>query len=498
MKTSRLILVLVLLTVARFWLAIQNEPSPSEAYFWLLGQRPAWGYLDGPPGGPLLARLFTDAFGDRFGLAAMGPIFGFIASLAFLSGARRFTGTAAAAYATVGLNLLPLFNEQTVRASAFAPAFAFSLLALAAFSRIISREGSPTVAWLLTGVAAGLATLVHLGAAAVLPMCLLGAIASNRSRRDFLSFGPYVALLVAGVCVLPALRWNEENDGIWFAATTIHSALSTPLHSLPVQLASAALGVSPLLFFGLAVSLIAGLIHFRNRHPRELLTLAVAPAALWLFSPPGSLGSGFAFLLATTPILLLAGYQAVQIRAEIWRVWIAMTLLLAAFFSTASVLSRRPSEAEAWTRTAQIVDELARSEPDLPGGGRFIIADSPVTAAALIFYGGWANRTPWPPVFVRESQAMESQFSLWPRYDDFVETGAPPADENFVEQTASNPFIGRSALYITTETPESLPSVILSGFESVTPWEGIDFRRGDSLRQKLQILRCDLYQSVPL
>ena len=100
-----------------------------------------------------------------------------------------------------------------------------------------------------------------------------------------------------------------------------------------------------------------------------------------------------------------------------------------------------------------------------------------------------------PAVYERESQDISSQFGLWPGYDDFVETDRV-VDEYFTEQKGENPFVGRSALYLSREAPDELPQTIKAGFESVTFLEQLPPAGGDGA--PLYLYFCLNYQTVPL
>ena len=61
-----------------------------------------------------------------------------------------------------------------------------------------------------------------------------------------------------------------------------------------------------------------------------------------------------------------------------------------------------------------------------------------------------------------------------------------------------NPFLGRTALYITDRAEERPPSSIKGGFEQVEMIACIDqTRRGLPLRQ-LRVFACRGYRSMPL
>ena len=64
------------------------------------------------------------------------------------------------------------------------------------------------------------------------------------------------------------------------------------------------------------------------------------------------------------------------------------------------------------------------------------------------------------------------------------------ADEYFTEQKGVNPFMGRNALYLGAD----LPQTIGAAFENVTPLSRIVLPGG----RKLTIFLCLNYQTLPL
>jgi hypothetical protein len=210
------------------------------------------------------------------------------------------------------------------------------------------------------------------------------------------------------------------------------------------------------------------------------------------------------------------------------------------------------SRLRGWRTTAETVENFRKDFEQKQGAPVFLIANKYQTAAALSFYmkEPRVEGSGHPPVYIPESQAIENQFSFWPRYDELVDLrqvgrevlAKPPAhltpaqladitrtlkalpaedqahtadaadlwreyvraltvarpdlllDESFVEQHGINLFAGRSALYVTDRTEERPPSSIKSGFERVEMIACIDIhRRGQFLRQ-IRIFACHNYR----
>jgi hypothetical protein len=95
----------------------------------------------------------------------------------------------------------------------------------------------------------------------------------------------------------------------------------------------------------------------------------------------------------------------------------------------------------------------------------------------------------YPPVFVPESPALTSQFGIWPSYGNFIESDTV-TDEFFTEQKGYNPFIGRHALYMGTE----LPQTVEGAFSEVKPLRDIKLPDG----RRMVIYLCLDYQTLPL
>jgi 4-amino-4-deoxy-L-arabinose transferase-like glycosyltransferase len=80
-----------------------------ELYFRLLGQHPAWGYVDQPPATPLLARLAIEALGDRLWAIRLPALLCILAATVLSALIARELGGGRLAQTLAGLGLLSVF-----------------------------------------------------------------------------------------------------------------------------------------------------------------------------------------------------------------------------------------------------------------------------------------------------------------------------------------------------------------------------------------------------
>jgi len=90
-----------------------------------------------------------------------------------------------------------------------------------------------------------------------------------------------------------------------------------------------------------------------------------------------------------------------------------------------------------------------------------------------------------PPVYVVESPIVESQFSLWPRYDR-VGTEAISAGQN--------PFLGRTAFYITDRVEEAAPAILTGTFERTEMITACEVRQNGGVLRTLRIFALRDYR----
>ena len=109
MKTQRLFLGLLVVSVLRCAWVWTHEVAPAEAYFWMCSQRIAPAFFDGPAGTALVVR----AFGESFDLARLfWPVLAFLSSWAAWLFIRRIYDVATAMWGVVLLNALPVLTGQ--------------------------------------------------------------------------------------------------------------------------------------------------------------------------------------------------------------------------------------------------------------------------------------------------------------------------------------------------------------------------------------------------
>jgi hypothetical protein len=165
---------------------------------------------------------------------------------------------------------------------------------------------------------------------------------------------------------------------------------------------------------------------------------------------------------------------------------------------------RDPSDRMRGWRTATAELEKIRGDLEAKTGEKlFLIADQRDRASEISFYlrDKRLEGPGHPPVYIVESQDILNQFSFWPRYDEFVEAPAntkQPGDEAYTEEHGSNPFAGRSALFIRAREGEHLPHNIRAAFQSTEPVGTIKVERFGKPLRVWQIFLCRNYRTLPL
>jgi hypothetical protein len=203
-----------------------------------------------------------------------------------------------------------------------------------------------------------------------------------------------------------------------------------------------------------------------------------------------------------------------------------------------------------WRTAAEVVDQARKDFEAKLGKPVFLIADNYGTASALAFYLPEKRREGpgHPPIYCPMSAMPGNQFYFWPRYDALVnytdlareilptldatkraaltnalaalsKTGTPDeetenrrqfltafkaaapqyeVDESFTEAMGYNPFIGRTALYITTRDEGRPASVLLREFARWERIEDISIARRGMPLGKIRIFACYDYRQPEL
>ncbi len=484
-----LILATVLLTAARLMLVSLEEVSPTEAYYDLCAKMPAAAYFDGPAGTALL----MGALGNFSRLS--GPLWALAATCACFLLIRRVGEERRAAWAALALNALPIFNMEALRAGPSLPALTFALLALVFSWRAFEEENGQLLWWLAAGLALGLASGFVYAAWVLAPAIVLFTLCSPKHREGEDVFGLLVFLTVPALMLAPALAWNASQDWIPLAGGTWQTLWSLEFFGCFLAVAQLLAAFSPLVFAALLVAAVTALrgsrVHVRVRFVL-LCTLPGVVVCLY-FALRGEY-AGFLLLLAA-PLLLdkILNLFSSQPRG---RLAVAVVFVPAILFS-AFGMAGTFREGEGWKQAASEARNFFLEKSADGQDGLFLIAGDVPLASVLSYYlrDDLIPPAGHPTVYVGESQDISNQFGLWPGYADFVET-VQPTDEFFTEQKGENPFMGRSALYISRESANDVPQTIKAAFESVTFLQRLPPVGGDS--EPLYIYLCVNYQTLPL
>jgi hypothetical protein len=546
------LLLLLLLTGLRLAYIGRIELSADEAYYQMWSRRLDWGYYSKGPGVALAIRAGTALWGvNAFGVRFFSPWLALATSLLLFSLARRLYGLSVGVWVVVLLSVLPISQAGALLMTIDPLSIAFWSAGLLTCWLALERRPGALAYWLLTGLCIGIGFLCKYTNAMQLLGVVLALALVPRWRREFRRPGFYLMLGAAILSGCPPVWWNANHAWVTIGHLRsrghLDSAILKPGREFGHFVSAQAAVYSPLVFLGI----LAG-IWWGWQQARAQRTAAAADPdngitrPLYLVSPEAEKAR---FLLAFgLPLLAMYALLAFKTAGEPnWTApaFISLSVLAAALWHEraqrsraarafcicalivalpASVLmldtdlvrqagiawpyARDPtSRLLGWRDTARTVAAFRQDEERALGAPVFLIANRYQLAAELNFYlpGGAAEHGGEPPVFMPQSQDLETQFSFWPSYDATLAGGEPrdsPVPKNAEEEFAGireSPYIGQSALFVTDEEKQRrLPDAIETGFEQTSlVAEYVVKREGLPLRH-VWIYACFRYKGLDL
>jgi len=516
-----LFLFLIVLTCVRLVWGACSELLPDEAYYYLWAQHPSVGYYSGGPGIAFSILAGTSIFGRcEFGVRLLSPLLALGTSLLLYFLARRLYRERIAFWLVITINLTPLFNFTACFMTMTPLSLFFWTAAMVCFSLAVHESPNRLPFWALTGFLIGCGFLCDYANAFQLTSVLIFLVTVAKNRREFRRPGVYVGFGIFCLFLAPPIIWNVQHD--WIGLVPLSSEIEPHKH-LPARFSALFQFIghqlvlcSPLFWVGMAAALVGSIPRaFRNSKVAFLLSFSWPILVAGLIVVFGHL---------TQPSWIALGFISLSLLAVVWwldvppqnrilRVAAVVALVVAGVSSWLALdtdilqitginlYSTDPSGLYGWkTATAEIERFRSGFEQKL-GEPVFLIGNKYQTASMVSFYlrDAKVEDPGHPPVYIPESQNIENEFSFWHRYDEFVE----PADKSeinslFSEQSGVNPFINRTALYI-TDSPEETPPQNLQN--SFTRWELVDHfqvnRRHEPLHE-FRIFACYQYQTLPL
>jgi hypothetical protein len=451
-KTSQTIMLLgavVALTALRISVATGGALNEGEAFLGVCAAHPAGGYIEGAAGAPLmLTLLHTLGISGVAVLRWISPLAALPLSWGVWWIGRRVAPhhPAVALWAVMGVNLLPTVNlASLVMNGAMVTAALILLSVVAGWHAALPHGGAALKSWALFGVSMGVTTLFWQPVACLLPMALVFRFV-DQGAKGFPVKGFIAALGLLLLGWIAPLGWNARHDWIgWSSVAAGFDAIHLGNYSLSL---------------GLLVALCA----------------------------------------VITPFVVRLAYVA--------RGWaIAVLLIGAAMAALSGVILLLPSAipeglpSPVGVRGASDVAEqvlaLRKERLDAKQRSSFLIAASPGLAALI---GSrvdldYPERPGAPSVFAAESPSLNSSYALWPSYPDAVAAGIE--DTLYTEEKSASPFVGRNALYITTETKEELPQTITGAFGAVGFLKEVPIT-WNGRAMIIRIYQCEDYRTLSL
>ena len=206
------------------------ELSEDEAYQWVWSKRLALSYYSKPPLIAYTQWLGTHLWGDNdFGVRFFSPVIGAILGILLLRFFARTVNARAGFFLVLAVSATPLLALGSVLMTIDPLSVLFWTAAMIAGWRAV-QPGAKNSAWLWAGLWMGLGFLSKYTELLQLVCWVVFFILWKPARAHLRKPGPYLALLVNLLCMIPVIVWNQQHHWITIAHVASNAGGNKPWH----------------------------------------------------------------------------------------------------------------------------------------------------------------------------------------------------------------------------------------------------------------------------
>lgn len=518
------ILIAILFVARLIYLgAGRIELSEDEAYQWLWSKHLALSYYSKPPMIAIAQFIGTAIWGDReIGVRFLSPVISALLSVLLLRFMAREVSAVAGFWTVAICACAPLTAVGSTLMTVDPLLVLFWTGAMIVGWRAVQPTGT-TRQWLATGLLMGLGFLSKYTAALQIVCFALFFLLWRPSRVHLRKSGPWLALGVFALCLLPVIIWNAQHGWITIEHVGENAKLDKPwkptLRYFFEFLGTEAGLLNPIFF---AAALWATFALWRRQRENPLLLYFFAMGApvffgYWLYSLHSRIQPNW-IAAAVVPMFCLAvAYWHGRWRQGVRAVggWlsagmIAGIVIVVICHDTGLIhkLTKRRlpppidphRRVDGWKETAQAVGAARRQLLD---GGKevFIIGSHYGLTGQITFYLPEARRglPDNPLVYYRTSDKPRNQFYFWPGYRErhkganaiYVDEAKLPKLKRDWVRWVRDWLAGRKDIYEPDNSPpDKVPKEVLEEFESVTYLGVRDITVRGRVLRRVQFYAC--------